>query len=105
MKAVTMVPGGKGALERAREAAFDIGPFLLEAIADPGGAVHISVNHDAECPSRDTHDIATCTCQLVEVVITALTPSDRALLETAGDYKHVEQGLAQRVRWPSDRRD
>jgi hypothetical protein len=108
VKAVTWVEGGPGAFERARAAAFEVAPFLLANTPNASGAVHVSVDHDPGCPGRVAHDITKCTCALVEIVTTPLTVIDRALLETVGDYEHVQDpgdddtpGFARRVRWPA----
>jgi len=104
---LTWVPGGPGSLERAREAA----SFIVELGAigpeGEGGALHIQVDHGEGCPALVKRSIEACTCREVAVNVRALSRTDRAILETTGDYEHVrdhdpdtgEIGLAVRRRW------
>lgn len=107
---VTWVRGGPGALERAREAAGELAELgIIQPRGGDGGALHIQVDHDLECPALVKRSIESCTCVEVAVNLRALSHADRALLETTGDYQHVrdhdpttgEAGLAMRRRWPA----
>jgi hypothetical protein len=107
---LTWVRGGPGALERAREAADSIVELGALTSDGEGGALHIQVDHDDGCPALVKRSIGACTCLNVGVNVRALSRTDRAVLETTGDYEHVrdhdpdtgEMGLAMRRRWPAE---
>ena len=75
-------------LERAMEA---MPPGLIPEPVGDQIAMHVSVNHDADCPAQEHRDMTKCTCEEVMVEVVFLSPFETAVIEGMGEYDHIQE--------------